>query len=66
LSQRSEKDSGRPIFYIPLKCSIIVSRKEILLYIICAGLLHDVVEDANISLDEINARFGPRVAKLLI
>jgi (p)ppGpp synthase/HD superfamily hydrolase len=33
--------------------------------LIAAGLLHDVVEDADISLDEIEERFGPRVRELV-
>ncbi len=33
--------------------------------LVCAGYLHDVVEDSEITLDEIEARFGARVAQLV-
>lgn len=33
--------------------------------LIIAGALHDTVEDADVSLDEIGRRFGPRVAELV-
>lgn len=31
----------------------------------CAAVLHDVVEDTDVSLDEIRAAFGPRVAGIV-
>jgi (p)ppGpp synthase/HD superfamily hydrolase len=33
--------------------------------VLCAALLHDVVEDTGCTLDEISAAFGPRVAELV-
>jgi guanosine-3',5'-bis(diphosphate) 3'-pyrophosphohydrolase len=33
--------------------------------ILCAAVLHDVVEDTSCTLDEIGAAFGPRVAELV-
>ena len=32
---------------------------------ICAGLLHDVVEDTNITEDDISGRFGPEIALIV-
>jgi (p)ppGpp synthase/HD superfamily hydrolase len=31
----------------------------------CAGLLHDVVEDSDVTLAEVDDRFGPKVARLV-
>jgi guanosine-3',5'-bis(diphosphate) 3'-pyrophosphohydrolase len=33
--------------------------------ILCAAVLHDVVEDTGCTLDEVSAAFGPRVAELV-
>ncbi len=33
--------------------------------VICAGFLHDVVEDCDVSLEEIKEKFGERVAELV-
>ncbi len=32
---------------------------------VCAALLHDVVEDCGVSLDELSERFGPAVARIV-
>ena len=32
---------------------------------VCAGLLHDVVEDTDITVEEISARFGPDIALMV-
>ena len=34
--------------------------------LICAALLHDVVEDAGVSEQQLEALFGPRVAALVM
>src|SRR4051812_37093598 len=34
-------------------------------HVVAAGLLHDVVEKSDVSLERIRARFGPRVADLV-
>ena len=32
---------------------------------VCAGLLHDVVEDTEITVEEISQRFGPDIALMV-
>ncbi|MCG8340273.1 MAG: RelA/SpoT family protein [Cytophagales bacterium] len=58
--------SGEPYIYHPLEVACIAV-KEIGLEttsIICS-LLHDVVEDTALTLDEIDKTFGPKVAKIV-
>lgn len=60
------RKSGEPYIYHPLEVALICV-EEIGLgptSIICA-LLHDVVEDTNITLKEINADFGPKVTQII-
>ena len=33
--------------------------------VVAAGILHDVVEDCGVSLEELSKKFGPRVARLV-
>jgi (p)ppGpp synthase/HD superfamily hydrolase len=33
--------------------------------VVAAGVLHDVIEDAGVGRDELDERFGPRVAELV-
>ena len=60
------RKSGEPYIYHPIAVAHICA-EEIGLgttSIICA-LLHDVVEDTEITLEEIEAMFGPKVAKII-
>lgn len=70
LALESHKDmrrkSGEPYIYHPIAVAQIAA-EEIGLgttSIVCA-LLHDVVEDTQISLDDIEAQFGKKVAKII-
>ena len=70
LSVDAHKDmrrkSGEPYIYHPIAVAHIVA-EEIGLgttSIVCS-LLHDVVEDTDISLENIKARFGERIAKII-
>lgn len=58
---------GRETPYIlhPLEVAHIISTLTDDMEIIAAGVLHDVVEDTDGTLAEIEARFGPRVARLV-
>ena len=64
--QEMRRKSGEPYIYHPIAVAHIVS-KEIGLgatSIICS-LLHDVVEDTNYSLKDIEREFGKKVAKII-
>jgi GTP pyrophosphokinase/guanosine-3',5'-bis(diphosphate) 3'-pyrophosphohydrolase len=58
--------SGEPYYLHPLEVAIIVA-KEIGMddVSVAAALLHDTVEDTDISLDDIRPHFGPVVAHLI-
>jgi GTP diphosphokinase / guanosine-3',5'-bis(diphosphate) 3'-diphosphatase len=60
------RKSGEPYIYHPLAVAqICVEEIGLGTTSIIAALLHDVVEDTEIELDEINAGFGPKVAKII-
>lgn len=59
------KNSELPFIIHPLEVAIIISTMTNDQEVVAAGLLHDVVEDANISLDEINQEFGSNVCRLV-
>ena len=60
------RKSGEPYIYHPLAVAqICVEEIGLGTTSIVAALLHDVVEDTEIELDEINADFGPKVAKII-
>jgi GTP pyrophosphokinase len=64
--QNMRRKSGEPYIYHPIAVAQIAA-EEIGLgttSIVCA-LLHDVVEDTDISLDEIEREFGKKVAKII-
>ncbi len=60
------RKSGEPYIYHPLAVAqICVEEIGLGTTSIVAALLHDVVEDTEIELDEIEADFGPKVAKII-
>ncbi len=59
------RQSGEPYVIHPLNVAIILAELELDLETIMAGLLHDVVEDTSISLEDIQAAFGSEVAELV-
>ncbi|WP_020569490.1 RelA/SpoT family protein [Neolewinella persica] len=60
------RKSGEPYIYHPIAVARICS-EEIGLgpTAICAALLHDVVEDTPVSLDDIRQEFGERIAQMV-
>ncbi|MBO4814948.1 MAG: bifunctional (p)ppGpp synthetase/guanosine-3',5'-bis(diphosphate) 3'-pyrophosphohydrolase [Muribaculaceae bacterium] len=58
--------SGEPYIMHPIAVATIVSQ-EIGLgsTSICASLLHDVVEDTDYTIDDIEAQFGPKIAPIV-
>ena len=63
LNQR--RKSGEPYIIHPLYVANVLADLELDKETICAGLLHDVVEDTIITKDEIEKEFGPDVALLV-
>ena len=59
------RQSGEPYIIHPLNVAIILAQLELDLETIEAGLLHDVVEDTSVSLDDIRSSFGEEVAELV-
>ena len=57
--------SGEPYITHPLKTALFLADLRLDDHTIIAALLHDVVEDCGISLEELEKRFGPEVAKLV-
>lgn len=64
--QNMRRKSGEPYIYHPIAVAQIAAQEIGLgtTSIVCA-LLHDVVEDTEISLDEIEREFGKKVAKII-
>jgi len=57
--------SGEPYVMHPLEVAIILAEIRADLESITAALLHDVVEDTNITTEELSEKFGPDVALLV-
>ena len=60
-----KRKSGEPYIIHPLNTAIIIAEIELDQDAICAALLHDVVEDTDMTLDEIRDMFGESVAILV-
>tara|TARA_B100000315_G_scaffold251060_2_gene285200 strand:- start:60150 stop:62375 length:2226 start_codon:yes stop_codon:yes gene_type:complete len=59
------RKSGEPYIAHPLETALFLADLRLDTHTIIAALLHDVVEDCGVSLDEITRRFGPEVSKLV-
>jgi GTP diphosphokinase / guanosine-3',5'-bis(diphosphate) 3'-diphosphatase len=57
--------SGEPYVIHPLNVSLIIAQLKLDPPSIVTGLLHDIVEDTNVPLAEIQNLFGPEVANLV-
>lgn len=60
-----KRKSGEPYIIHPLCVAIILADLEMDKETIAAGLLHDVVEDTVMTLDELTKEFGPEVSFLV-
>ena len=59
------KKSDAPYILHPMEAAVIVGTMTTDQNIIAAAALHDVVEDAGVTIEEIEERFGPHVRKLV-
>lgn len=59
------RDTGEPYIGHPLAVANLLADLRLDVATICAGLLHDCVEDTDLTSDQIRAKFGPEVAFLV-
>ena len=59
------RKSGEPFVEHPLNVARIVARLGLDEVSVAAALLHDVIEDTDRTLDDVEAEFGPEVAKIV-
>ena len=57
--------SGDPFLEHPLQSALILAEFQLDASTLAAGLLHDIPEDCGLPVEEIEARFGPEIAKLV-
>ena len=62
---QTRKGSEVPYFEHAAAVAMILDRAGFEEDVVIAGLLHDVVEDTDATLDDVSARFGPSVAELV-
>ena len=61
----SERESGEPYLAHPLQVATILAEMRLDTTAIASGLLHDVVEDTTVTVDEIKTEFGEQVAHIV-
>ncbi|MGH6953036.1 MAG: RelA/SpoT family protein [Alphaproteobacteria bacterium] len=59
------RESGDPYFHHPIEVAGILTRYKLDTASIITALLHDTVEDTLATLEEIEAMFGPEIARLV-
>ena len=59
------RKSGEPYIAHPVEIALFLSDLRMDEQAIAAALLHDVVEDCDVSLDELSIQFGPEISKLV-
>lgn len=60
-----ERNSGEPYIIHPLEVALILSDLELDVSSIAAGILHDVVEDTEATIEEVKQIFGEEIAELV-
>jgi GTP pyrophosphokinase len=61
--KHQSRASGEPFLVHPLQVAHILADMQMDLVCLQTGLLHDIVEDTSVSLDEIRKQFGDEVAR---
>ena len=59
------RDSGDWYIFHPLEVALILAELEMDVATIAAGLLHDVIEDTDATLSEVQATFGDEIGLLV-
>ena len=67
LAHEGQKRKGTDVPYIvhPFEVAQILTKAGASESVICAGLLHDTVEDTEVTLEEIRQKFGGEVAEMV-
>ena len=60
-----KRKSGEPYFTHCVKTAEILAELHLDTHTICAGLMHDVLEDTGIAREELQVRFGANIANLV-
>ena len=60
-----ERKSGDPFITHPIETSLILAKWDLDYITVSAGLLHDVVEDTSITIDDIKKEFGESLAVIV-
>jgi GTP pyrophosphokinase len=60
-----KRKSGEPYFEHPYNTALILSEMNMDVVTVASGILHDVIEDTNISFQDISEIISPEVAKLV-
>ena len=60
-----KRKSGEPYFTHCVKTAAILAELHLDTHTICAGLMHDVLEDTGITREELQVRFGANIANLV-
>ena len=63
---QTRKGKGKPYILHPLEAGIIVSQIKNDEDLICAAILHDVIEDTDITFKMIKEKFNGRIANLVV
>ncbi|MFH0914072.1 MAG: RelA/SpoT family protein, partial [Chloroflexota bacterium] len=63
--QGQVRESGEPYIEHPIQVALILAELQMDASTLAAALLHDVIENCNIPVSQIEAKFGPEVAKLV-
>jgi GTP pyrophosphokinase len=61
--QGQVRDSGEPFLAHPLQVALILADMNLDMVCLQTGLLHDVVEDTPVRLEDVQKRFGHEVAR---
>lgn len=59
------RKTGEPYIYHPLTVAYILGQMQMDTQTLCAALLHDVIEDTNITKEKLASEFGQTVAELV-
>lgn len=57
--------AGKPYILHPTRVMLRLMNEDAPEYLLVAAVLHDTVEDTNVTIDEIEDQFGPRVARIV-
>lgn len=63
--REQKRSSGEPYIIHPLHVAIILVELGMDTACVCSGLLHDVVEDTDATLEDIKSQFGAEIAQLV-